>query len=238
MILSQLKTTSDFHTKVLNDPSFASLLLKDLSIQVTEMFRDPSFYQALKNTVIPLLKTYSFLKIWHAGSATGEEVYSIAILLKEEKLYDRCLIYATDFNQQALDYGREGIYSDENIQSDIRNYQLSGGEGSLDDYFVYKYDKIIMNTSLRKNIIWANHNLATDRVFAEANLILCRNVMIYFNKELQDKVHALFYDSLVNGGILCLGIKENIQFSAVKERYQVLDKKNKIYKKKYQYNSF
>ncbi|HYG40944.1 MAG TPA: protein-glutamate O-methyltransferase CheR [Cytophagales bacterium] len=237
MTLSQLSSSEEFRNKVLEEPSFASLLLKDLSIQVTEMFRDPSFYQALRNTVIPLLKTYSFLKIWHAGTASGEEVYSIAIILKEENLYDRCLIYATDFNQQALDKGREGIYSDEKIQENIKNYRLSGGEGSLSDHFVYKYNKIIMNASLRKNIVWANHNLVTDSVFAEANLILCRNVMIYFNKDLQNKVHNLFLQSLSNGGILCLGMKENMEFTEAKDKYMILDKKNKIYKKKYQFSN-
>ena len=237
MIMSQLKNSKELKSKIFNEPSFASLLLRDLSIQVTEMFRDPSFYQALRNTVIPLLKTYSFLKIWHAGTATGEEVYSIAILLQEENLYDRCLIYATDFNQQALDQGKGGIYSDEKIQEDIKNYQLSGGQKTLNDYFVYKYDKIIMNSSLKKNIVWADHNLATDSVFAEVNLILCRNVMIYFNKELQNKVHSLFYESLVHGGILCLGMKESVQFTSYADKYSVLNEKNRIYKKKYQFNN-
>jgi chemotaxis protein methyltransferase CheR len=237
MILSQINTFREFGNKVLKESNFAALLLKDLSIQVTEMFRDPSFYQALRSTVIPLLRTYSFFKVWHAGTATGEEVYSLAILLKEENLYDKCLIYATDFNQQALDRGKEGIYSDEKIQENIRNYRLSGGEGSLNDHFIYKYNKIIMNAELRKNIVWANHNLVTDSVFAEVNLILCRNVMIYFNRELQDKVHLLFLESLVNGGFLCLGMKENLQFTEVKERYTALDLKNKIFKKKYQFNN-
>jgi chemotaxis protein methyltransferase CheR len=237
MILSQINTFDEFGNKVIREPDFAALLLKDLSIQVTEMFRDPSFYQALRNVVVPILKTYSFVKIWHAGTATGEEVYSLAIVLKEEKLYDKCLIYATDFNQQALENGKEGIYSDEKIQENIRNYRLSGGEESLDDYFTYRYNKIIMNSNLRKNVVWANHNLVTDSVFAEVNLILCRNVMIYFNRELQDKVHGLFFESLANGGVLCLGMKENLQFTEVNDKYLVLDAKNRIFKKKYQFNN-
>jgi chemotaxis protein methyltransferase CheR len=234
MILSRLSTPEELRKKIQSDPTFTSLVLKDLSILVTEMFRDPGFYHALRETVIPLMRTYSFLKIWHAGSSTGEEVYSMAILLKEENLYDRCMIYATDFNQDALDRGKEGIYTEEKIKNYIKNYQKAGGKGSLSDYFTSKYDSIIINADIRKNIVWANHNLTTDNVFAEVNLILCRNVMIYFNKDLQNKVHALFLKSLVNGGILCLGMKENIQFTEVNDKYTVLDKKNRIYKKRYQ----
>jgi len=233
MAFSKVATSEELLKKVLEDPAFTSLLLKDFSIQVTEMFRDPSFYRALREIVIPILKTYSFFKIWHAGCSTGEEVYSMAILLKEENLYDRCMIYATDFNQHALDQGKDGVYSDEKIKEYIKNYQKSGGKASLSDYFVHKYDRIIINAAIRKNIVWANHNLVTDSVFAEVNLILCRNVLIYFNKDLQNKVHALFFNSLVNGGALCLGMKESLQFTEVDNKYMVLDKNNRIYKKKY-----
>lgn len=235
MSLSRIHSLTTMREKVLAEPAFASLLLKDLSIQVTEMFRDPSFYLALRQLVIPLMKTYSFLKIWHAGSASGEEVYSMAILLKEENLYDRCMIYATDFNQHALDQGREGVYQDDKLKEYIQNYQQSGGTCSLTDYMTHKYDRIIINADIRKNIVWANHNLATDSVFAEVNLILCRNVLIYFNKELQKRVHGIFTDSLVNGGVLCLGMKESLQFTEVNDKYTELDKKNKIYKKRYQW---
>lgn len=233
MILSNISLPEVLLKKILTDTSFTSILLNDLSIQVTEMFRDPSFYFALREVVIPIMKTYSFIKIWHAGSSTGEEVYSMAILLKEENLYDRCMIYATDFNQDALDHGKEGVYSDEKIKEYIKNYQQSGGKANLSDYFIHNYNRIIINADIRKNIVWANHNLATDSVFAEVNLILCRNVMIYFNKDLQNKVNSLFLNSLTNGGVLCLGMKESLQFTDVYNKYIELDKKNKIFKKKY-----
>ncbi|HEY8400522.1 MAG TPA: protein-glutamate O-methyltransferase CheR [Cytophagaceae bacterium] len=233
MVLSHIDTPEELKYKVLNDPAFTTLLLKDLSIQVTEMFRDPGFYISFRELVVPILKTYSFFKIWHAGCATGEEVYSMAILLKEENLYDRCMVYATDFNQHAVDQGREGVYPDDKIKEYTKNYQSAGGKASLSDYFIHNYNNILFNTELRKNIVWANHNLVTDSVFAEVNVVLCRNVMIYFNKDLQNKVHGLFYESLVNGGILCLGLKESLQFTNVHDKYLALDKKHKIYKKRY-----
>lgn len=233
MLMSKLSSISEIQDKVLNDKIFASQLLKDLSITVTEMFRDPDFYKALRSTVIPVLKTYPFIKIWHAGCATGEEVYSMAILLKEEGLYDRATIYATDFNQYALDIAKEGIYSNTQMQQYIVNYQRAGGLESFSDYYVSSYDRAIMDKSLKDKIVWANHNLVTDSVFAEVHLILCRNVMIYFNKELQNKVHRLFYDSLINGGILCLGTKESIRNIDLTNEYITLDKKQMIFKRKY-----
>ena len=234
MALSQINSFRELQYKILTDSSFAASFLKDLSIKVTEMFRDPAFYLSLREKVIPILKTYSFIKIWHAGSATGEEIYSMAILLQEENLYEKSLIYATDFNQEALDHGKEGIYPADKVKEYSKNYQMAGGNASLSDYYTSQYNRVILNKNLKKNIVWANHNLVTDSVFAEVNMILCRNVMIYFNKTLQDKVHVLLHNSLVNGGILCLGMKENIQFTTVAENYIELDKKSKIYKKKYQ----
>src|SRR5690606_34582140 len=214
MILSNLKSSEELHSKVMKEPAFASQLFQDLSITVTEMFRDPQFYLAVRELVVPILKTYSFIKVWHAGCSTGEEVYSMAILLKEEGLYDRAQIYATDFNNESLDHAREGIYSAENMKKYAKNYQASGAKGAFSDYYHAKYDSAIMNPSLKKNIVWANHNLVTDGDFTETHVIICRNVLIYFNKQLQDKVHHLFNSSLVNGGILCLGSKESLQFSA------------------------
>jgi chemotaxis protein methyltransferase CheR len=234
MSLSGISTFKIFHEKIQADPGFAALCIKDFSIKVTEMFRDPSFYVALREKVIPLLKTYSFIKVWHAGSATGEEVYSMAILLQEEGLYDRSLIYATDFDQDGIEQGKEGIYVNERVQEYSKNYQKSGGKASLSDYYTSHYNRIIFRKDLKKNIVWANHNLVTDSVFAEVNLILCRNVLIYFNKNLQSKVHTLFLDSLANGGVLCLGKKENLQYSPVYEKFSSLDKYQKIYRKKYQ----
>lgn len=230
--LSRLTNLSEMQHRVLYDLEFFERLLLDLSINVTEMFRDPSFYQALRKEVIPILKTYPFIKVWHAGCATGEEAYSMAILLKEEGLYERAQIYATDFNDVVLQKAKEGIYPVENIKEYTSNYQRSGGKDSFVDYYTAKHNSIIMDRSLKKNIVFANHNLETDGVFGEMNLILCRNVLIYFNKDLQNRVLKLFYDSLGRHGILCLGSKENIRFSACADRFDDIVKDEKIYRKK------
>ncbi len=234
MLLSGMKNIPEIQFRVLHDELFASQLLLDLSITVTEMFRDPDFYRALREKVIPLLKTYSFIKIWHAGCSTGEEVYSMAIVLEEEGLYERVTIYATDFNQQALNRAKEGVYSNEAIKEYTANYQMSGAKESFSDYYTSSYNMVIMKQSLKKNIVWGNHNLVTDSVFAEVNMILCRNVLIYFNRELQNKVHKLFFDSLVNGGILCLGAKESLRFSNFSDSYTEIEKKQRVFKKKYE----
>ena len=233
MAMSELEDISQMPSKILNDKEFASKLLQDLSITVTEMFRDPGFYRSLRENVIPILKTYPFIKIWHAGCSTGEEAYSTAIIMQEEGLYDRTAIYATDFNQRALNSAKEGIFSNKLMKEYTANYQLSGGKESFSDYYTSNYDHVIMNQSLKKNIVWANHNLVTDSVFAEVHLILCRNVLIYFERELQNKTQKLFYGSLINGGILCLGAKEGLRFTDLYEKYIELDKKQRIFKKKY-----
>ncbi len=233
MTMSNIKDFSQLEWMILNDESFTCLLINDLSITVTEMFRDPQFYISLRENVIPVLKTYPFIKIWHAGCSTGEEAYSMAILLKEENLYERSTIYATDFNVSALNKSKEGIYSNSLIKEYTHNYQLSGGKESFSDYYTSNYDHVIMNQSLKKNIVWANHNLVTDSVFAEVHMILCRNVLIYFERDLQNKVQKLFHDSLVNGGILCLGAKENLRFTNLHDKYTDLDYKQKVFKKKY-----
>lgn len=233
MLISGIKSISEVQARALHDPVFASELLQDLSITVTEMFRDPVFFTAIREKVVPILKTYSFIKIWHAGCSTGEEAYSMAILLKEEGLLNRTTIYATDFNQRALEQAREGIFSNEMIKEYTVNYQKSGGTQSLSDYYTSSYDMVIMDKSLKKNIVWANHNLVTDSVFAEVHLILCRNVLIYFNKDLQNRVQKLFFESLVQGGVLCLGSKESLKFSDFSTDYNELDKKQKVFKKKY-----
>jgi len=233
MAMSGLEDVSQIQSKVLNDETFAYELLQDLSITVTEMFRDKDFYKSLRENVIPILKTYPFIKIWHAGCATGEEAYSMAIILQEEGLYDRATIYATDFNQHALNRAKEGIISNATIKQYTANYQLSGGKESFSDYYTSSYGNVIMNQSLKKNIVWANHNLVIDSVFAEVHLILCRNVLIYFDINLQNKVQKLFYESLINGGILCLGSKEGLCFTDFFEKYTELDKKQRIFKKKY-----
>ncbi len=233
MTLSGIRDISEMQSKVLNDETFVSKLLHDLSITVTEMFRDPGFYRSLRENVIPVLKTYPFIKIWHAGCSTGEEAYSMSILMQEEGLSERTTIYATDFNQQVLNLAKEGIFSNVLIKEYTANYQLSGGKASFSDYYTSDQNNAIMNQSLKKNIVWANHNLVTDSVFAEVNMILCRNVLIYFDKSLQNKVHQLFYGSLINGGILCLGSKESLRFTDLDSKYIEIDRKNRIYKKKY-----
>ena len=218
--------------RLIYDKSFFDSLLYTISITVTEMFRDPFVYKTIREKVIPFLKTYPFIKIWHAGCATGEEAYSIAILLEEEGLYDRSQIYATDFNDFALKKAKEGIYPVENIKEFTANYQASGGKEAFSKYYHSKYDFVIMNQGLNKNITFANHNLASDTVFGEIHLIMCRNVLIYFGKSLQDRALKLFYESLAFKGFLCLGTKESIRFTGVQGNFKAIDEKGKIYQKK------
>lgn len=232
-LLSGIESISQMQYRVLYDEVFAAQCISDLSITVTEMFRDADFYLALRETVIPVLKTYPFIKVWHAGCATGEEVYSMAILLHEEGLYEKSVIYATDFNQNALNKAKEGIFSGRLIKEYTHNYQTSGGKSSFSDYYTSEDGSVILNRSLKKNIVWANHNLVTDSAFAEVNLLLCRNVFIYFNKSLQSRVLNLFSESLVNGGVLCLGSKESIELSDT-GHYSVMNKKQSIYRKRYE----
>ena len=229
---SGLKSISEMQHQILHEPGFFDILLRDLSINVTEMFRDPSFYLAIRKEIIPILKTYPFIKVWHAGCSTGEEVYSFAILLKEEGLYNRVQIYATDFNTNVLEIAKKGIYPINRIKDFTANYQQSGGKHSFSDYYMADYNSVIFDQSLKKNIVFAEHNLVTDSVFAEVNIIICRNVLIYFNRDLQNKVLNLFNDSLINGGFLCLGSKETIQFSSQAESYETLNLQEKLYKKR------
>ena len=233
MVVSGFEDVSQMQSMVLRDATFASHLLQDLSITVTEMFRDPGFYRSLRENIVPILKTYPFIKIWHAGCATGEEAYSMAIVMMEEGLYDRTTIYATDFNQQALNRAKEGIFSNKTMKEYTTNYQLSGGKESFSDYYTSDCNNVIMNQSLKNNIVWAHHNLVTDSIFAEVHLILCRNVLIYFDRSLQNKVQNLFHGSLINGGILCLGSKESLGSTDVFEEYSEVDKKQRIFKKRY-----
>jgi len=222
---------SEMIPKILFDEKFFEQLLFHFSITVTEMFRDPSFYKYLRDDIIPYLKTYPFMKIWCAGCATGEEVYSLAILLKEEKLYDRVTIFATDFNDKALQKAKDGIYPLNNIKNYTVNYQKAGGKSSLTEYFHAEYDSVIMKQELREKITFANHNLVIDGVFGEMHLIFCRNVLIYFNRNLQNKVLDLFYNSLIRNGFLCLGTKESLQFLEKADAFKATDNENNIYRK-------
>lgn len=231
--LSGFSGISQMQHQILHDPDFFRKVLPDFSINVSEMFRDPSFYLAVRKEVAPLLRTWPFLKIWHAGCASGEEVYSMAILLKEEELYKRCQIYATDFNEAIVQKAREGIYSIDLMKGYTYNYQKAGGKGAFSDYYSAGGDSVIFDNSLKKNIIFADHNLVTDQVFGEMNMVVCRNVLIYFNRELQRRVIRLFMDSLSPGGFLCLGSKETLQFSGYADHFETIAESEKIYKKKH-----
>jgi chemotaxis protein methyltransferase CheR len=226
-----LRSISELQDRVLHDPAMMEKLLLDLSINVSAMYRDPSFYKAFREKVIPVLRTYPFVRIWHAGCSTGEEVYSMAILLEEEGLYDRSRIYATDINEVVLQTAKSGIYSVEKMQEYTQNYLRAGGTRAFSDYYVAKYDAAIFSSALTRNVVFSQHNLVTDRSFAEFNVILCRNVMIYFDRKLQDRVHALFYESLVPFGFLGLGSKESLKFSKYEDCYDTIDARDKIYRR-------
>ncbi len=229
--IESIGSITDMTRMVIYDQDFFDRLLLDMSINVTEMFRDPSFYTALREHVIPKLKTYPFLKIWHAGCASGEEVYSMAILLKEEGMYDKVQLYATDFNQVILKKAREGIYPVSLIKDYTNNYQKAGGKNSFSDYYSASYDSVLIKADLKKNIVFADHNLVLDGVFGEMNMIICRNVLIYFNSQLQEHVIKLFLDSLVHGGFLGLGSKESLRFSKYSRHFKEVVKNEKIYQK-------
>ena len=226
-----LKTVTALQERVLHDPAMMEQLLLDLSINVTAMFRDPSFYLAFREKVVPLLRTYPFFRIWHAGCSTGEEVYSMAILLEEEGLYDRARIYATDINEVVVHRARAGIFPLERMQEYTENYIRAGGTRSFSEYYVAKYDGALFSPALQRNVVFSQHNLVTDRSFAEFNVILCRNVLIYFDRTLQMQVHGLFYESLVHLGILCLGSKETLRLSDYEASYEELSGADRIYRK-------
>jgi chemotaxis protein methyltransferase CheR len=225
-----LSSVSALQERVLHEPQMMEKLLLDLSINVTAMFRDPGFYVAFREKVVPMLRTYPFIRLWHAGCSTGEEVYSMAILLKEEGLYDRARIYATDINEVVLQRAKAGIFPIDRMQEYTENYIRAGGKASFSEYYTAKYGGALFNPSLTKNVVFSQHNLVTDKSFSEFNVILCRNVLIYFDKELQTKVHELFYDSLAMFGLLCLGSKESMRFMRYEQNYEQLSAE-KIYRK-------
>ncbi|KAA0945951.1 MULTISPECIES: protein-glutamate O-methyltransferase CheR [unclassified Pseudomonas] len=225
------KTISALQERVLHDPTAFMQLLQFLTIPVSEMFRDPSHFLAIRQEVVPLLKTYPSIKIWIAGCSTGEEVYSMAILLREEGLLERTIIYATDINPSSLEKAKQGIFSLENIRAYTHNYQQAGGKRSFADYYTAAYDYAIFDKSLRENVTFADHSLATDSVFSETQLISCRNVLIYFNKKLQDRAFGLFHESLCHRGFLVLGSKETLDFSSYSKQFEPLVKPERIYRK-------
>ncbi|HEX9130318.1 MAG TPA: protein-glutamate O-methyltransferase CheR [Gemmatimonadaceae bacterium] len=226
-----LASVSALQERVLHEPEMMEKLLLDLSINVTAMFRDPSFYVAFREHVVPMLRTYPFIRIWHAGCSTGEEVYSMAMLLREEGLYDRSRIYATDINEVVLKRAKAGIFPLERMQEYTDNYLRAGGQKSFSEYYTAKYGGALFDQSLTRNVVFSQHNLVTDRSFSEFNVILCRNVLIYFDKTLQSKVHSLFYDSLAMFGVLVLGSKETPRFMAHEECYEQIATPEKIFRK-------
>ncbi len=232
LALSGLPSISHLQHALLYDADMFQTVLHDLSITVSEMFRDPGFYLALREEILPLLSTYPFFKVWHAGCAAGQEVYSMAILLHETGLRDRAQIHATDFNRHSLEQAQQGVYPLDVIKDYTANYQKAGGGNSFADYYVASKQQVTMNPFLRERVLFSEHNLVTDGVFGEMQLIMCRNVMIYFDKELQDRVIGLFKDSLCAGGFLCLGSKESLKFSSHADDFEVVREKERIYRKK------
>jgi chemotaxis protein methyltransferase CheR len=226
-----VSTISGLTEKILHDPACMERFLLAVSVHVTSLFRDPGFFLTFRRRVVPLLRTYPFIRIWHAGCSSGEEVYSMAILLQEEGLYERCRIYATDMNESVLKQAMEGIFPLECLTEYTAHYVKAGGTRSLADYYTSGYGSAIFRASLKENIVFSQHNLATDRSFNEFNVILCRNVMIYFKKSLQNRVHDLLYDSLAMFGILGLGSKETLQFTAHETDYEQLECGWKLYRR-------
>jgi chemotaxis protein methyltransferase CheR len=216
---------------LVNDPYFFQEFLEEITVNVTEMFRDPSFYKALNNQVLPYLSTYQHIKIWSAGCSSGEEPYSFAILMHEAGLKKKSFIYGTDINTDMLKKARKGIYSFRNVKSYAENYQLSGLSGSFTDHFTTMYDAAAIRSELKLNTLFSVHNLISDTVFNEFQLISCRNVFIYFETQLQEKILALFYESLCPYGFLCLGSKENIRSDLFKKRFKEINLKENIYQK-------
>ncbi|ADH86027.1 CheR family methyltransferase [Desulfurivibrio alkaliphilus] len=232
--LSGLSDLGAMQHRLLCQRDFFEQLLRDLSINVTEMFRDPAAYRRIREDVVPLLKTYPYVKIWHAGCATGEEVYSTAILLHEEGLLERCRIYATDFNRVALQKAKEGVYPLERARQYNSNYQKSGGRASLVDYYRTDSESMLLKSWLRKQMVFADHNLVTDGVFSEMQLVVCRNVVIYFNRDLQERIFTTFHQSLCPGGFLWLGAKESLKLMKIGEKFSELYGSEKIFKKRLQ----
>lgn len=223
---------SGLQEQVLHDPERFAQLLQYLTVPVSEMFRDPAYFLGLRRHVVPVLRTYPSLKVWVAGCSTGEEAYSLAILLQEEGLLERTILYATDINHASLDKARQGIFALDHMQDFTRNYQRAGGQRSFSDYYTAAYGGALFDKRLRDSITFADHSLATDAVFAETQLVSCRNVLIYFNRQLQDRALGLFHESLARRGFLGLGSKETLEFSAYGDRFEPVSRPDRIYRKR------
>lgn len=227
----KVETLSALQDRVLHDPAAMERLLLDLSINVTAMFRDPTFFSAFREKVVPLLRTYPFVRIWNAGCSTGEETYSLAIVLKEEGLYERTRIYATDINDRVLEQARDGRFPLEKMRDFTENYIRAGGKEEFSSYYTVEGGVASFSDELCRQVVFAQHNLVSDALFNQFNVIVCRNVMIYFGKTLQDRVHELFHESLDQLGILALGHKESIRFTRHEEHYEAVDAQEKLYRK-------
>ena len=231
MVKEKLKTVSELQDKVLHSDRYMERFLKEISINVTAMFRDPPFYAAFRKNVVPLLVPLPYLRIWHVGCSTGEEVYSMAIMLKEEGLLDKIKIYATDINEVVLDKAKKGIYPLNQMKEYTDNFIKAGCSGSFSEYYTADDKNAVISESLQKNIVWGQHNLVTDSSFNEFDVILCRNVLIYFNKSLQSRVHSLLNNSLKIGGVLGLGSAESLRFTILEDKYEELDSRTRLFKK-------
>ncbi|MCD6077908.1 MAG: methyltransferase, CheR-type [Ramlibacter sp.] len=223
---------SALQERVLHDGEEFARLLQYLTVPVSEMFRDPAYFLALRRHVMPVLRTYASLKVWVAGCSTGEEPYSLAILLHEEGLLERTILYATDINHASLEKAKQGIFALENMQGFTRNYQAAGGKRGFSDYYTAAYGGALLDKRLRDAITFADHSLATDAVFSETQLVSCRNVLIYFNRSLQDRALGLFHESLTNRGFLGLGSKETLDFSAYADRFEPVSRPDRLYRRK------
>jgi chemotaxis protein methyltransferase CheR len=227
-----VRTLSGLQERVLREPEVFHGLLSYLTVQVSEMFRDPGFFRALREHVVPVLMTYPSIKVWIPGCSTGEEVYSLAIVFREEGLLERTIIYATDINGAALEAAEKGIYPQDRIADFSKAYHAAGGKGSLSDYYTLAYDSAKFDKSLTRDVLFSDHSLATDHVFAEIQLVSCRNVLIYFDRELQDRAVGLFKDSLERKGFLALGAKETLRFTSHADAFSELVREHRIYQKR------
>ena len=225
------KTLSELQDKVLRDPMIFRSVINVLTVQVSEMFRDPEYFMALRTKVVPLLRTYPSLKLWVAGCSAGEEVYSLAILLREEGLLARSLIYATDINDDALKRAEGGVYEAERLEVFAENHRKAGAKGPLSEYYTEAYGRAVFDKSLRQNVVFSDHSLATDSVFAEMHLVSCRNVLIYFNRTLQNRALDLFRDSLCRKGFLGLGMRESLHFYSHAQAFKELARDERIYQR-------
>ena len=226
-----VKSIAELQKRIIEDANFLDRFISNVTVNVTEMFRDPEVFLRIRELVIPVLKTYPSIRIWHAGCSTGEEVYSMAILLKEAGLYEKSFLYATDLNSAVLEKAKAAVYPAEQIQASTANYQKAGGLESFSDYYTIKNDRLTIDESLKKNILFSPHNLAVDQVFSEVHVVFCRNVLIYFSKTLQDRVVSLCHESLIRRGFLILGTKETTEFTTADSEFEKVDRQMRIYRK-------